>query len=56
LGIVELVGAGGAKQLRRLVLVEIRPDRQIGEAAKGLTLNTAVEILRLGSNRASSRV
>jgi hypothetical protein len=36
LGIVDLVRAGGAKQLRHLVLVEIRSDRQIGEAAKGL--------------------
>jgi hypothetical protein len=36
LGVVKLVGAGSAEQLRHLVLVEIRPNRQIGEAAKAL--------------------
>ena len=36
MGIVKLVGAGGAEQLRHLVLVEIRSDCQIGEAAKAL--------------------
>jgi hypothetical protein len=36
LGIVELIGAGSDKQLRHLVLVEVRPDRQVGKAAKAL--------------------
>ena len=36
LGIVKLIGTGRDKQLRCLVLVEIGPNRQIGEAAKAL--------------------
>src|ERR1700722_5821191 len=33
-GIIDLVGAGGDKKLRRLVRVEISSDGQIGETAK----------------------
>jgi hypothetical protein len=56
LGVAEHCGAGNDEQLRRLVVVEILPDRRVRRRAEGLEQESDLLLLDEAAQRTCSTV